>query len=172
MKAVMAERRKLQVSARRNGHGVQAIRPAGESSRTDLAPPVMVIFSSDPQLRDLAGSCAPAPWKIDHRNDPAGGREVLSQPNLRLVILDDEVVNEEARGWLLDRIHRFVPQAMLIYISSMHTPESERRARSYAAQYYTAKPLDMERTRRVLDGFAKLALERDANIRVAAPPNQ
>ena len=61
---------------------------------------------------------------------------------------------------------------MLIYISSMHTPESERRARSYAAQYYTAKPLDMERTRRVLDGFAKLALERDANIRVAAPPNQ
>jgi DNA-binding response OmpR family regulator len=123
--------------------------------------PTLVLFSGDKELTALVRKSVKAPWKIELCEDPAIGREALSRPSVRLVIVDDGAVDEEARGWLLDRIRKFVPQALLIYIASTHSEADERRARGYSAQYYTAKPLDLGRTARVIESFVRAASARD-----------
>jgi CheY-like chemotaxis protein len=123
------------------------------------APPRLVVFSADDQVKLLAERAAPAPWVIDIRTESGNGREALAHPNVRMVILDDESVEEEARGWLLDRIRRFVPNALIIYVSSAHSPEAERRARGHSVQYYIAKPLDLDRLGRVLGSFISAAAQ-------------
>lgn len=131
--------------------------PAIVADSRVVSAPMLVLFSGDRELAALVRKSVKAPWKIEICEDPAIGREVLSRPSVRLVIVDDGSVDEEARGWLLDRIRKFVPQALLIYIASTHTDADERRARGYAAQYYTAKPLDPDRTARVIESFARTA---------------
>ena len=133
----------------------------GKSQR--LPAPTLVLFSADKELTGLVRKSIKSPWKIELCEDPAIGREALSRPSVRLVIVDDGSVDEEARGWLLDRIRKFVPQALLIYIASSHSEADERRARSYAAQYYTAKPLDLDRTARVIEAFARTASAGDGS---------
>jgi hypothetical protein len=132
-----------------------AARPIGESERAPA--PTLVMFSSDKELTALVRNTVRAPWKIELCEDPAIAREALSRPSVRLVIVDDGAVEEEARGWLLDRIRKFVPQALLIYIAGTHSEADERRARGYSAQYYTAKPLDIGRTSRVIESFVRTA---------------
>ncbi len=123
------------------------------------ADPAAIVFSADQALVSLAQQAVTSGWKVELCRNAGTGREVLSQPNIRLVIVDDESVPEEARGWLLDWIRRFVPRALLIYIAGSHSPDDEKRARGYAAQYYTAKPLDTDRTLRVLQSFVRVAEE-------------
>ncbi len=125
--------------------------------------PTLVLFSADKEVIAMVRGAVKAPWKIELCEDPAIGREALSRPSVRLVIVDDGAVDEEARGWLLDRIRKFVPQALLIYIASSHTEADERRARGYSAQYYTAKPLDQTRTSRVIESFIRTAAARDGD---------
>ena len=126
-----------------------------------LPAPTLVLFSSDRELTALVKKTVKPPWRIELCEDPAIGREALGRPSVQLVIVDDGAVDEEARGWLLDRIRKFVPQALLIYIASSHTETDERRARGYSAQYYTAKPLDLDRTARVIESFVRSATTRD-----------
>jgi DNA-binding response OmpR family regulator len=128
---------------------------------TRVSAPTLVLFSADRELTALVRKTARVPWKIELCEDPAIGREALARPSVRLVIVDDGAVDEEARGWLLDRIRKFVPHALLIYIASAHSEIDEKRARRYAAQYYTAKPLDLDRTSRVIESFIRAASERD-----------
>ena len=140
----------------RGARGIEtAATPTSASVR--LPAPTLVLFSSDKELTALVRKSVKAPWKIELCEDPAIGREALSRPSVRLVIVDDGAVDEEARGWLLDRIRKFVPHALLIYIASTHTEADERRARGYSAQYYTAKPLDADRTARVIESFVRTA---------------
>ena len=150
-------------ASRRDGEARRSVLQSASTSadsRTNTAP-TLLLFSGDKELATLVRKSVKAPWKIELCEDPAIGREVLSRPSVRLVIVDDGSVDEEARGWLLDRIRKFVPQALLIYIASAHSEADERRARGYAAQYYTAKPLDMDRTARVIESFARTASGRD-----------
>jgi DNA-binding NtrC family response regulator len=154
--------------SRQHSHPGGSVGPNTASSGTGSPgrsiAPSLVMFSADKELTALIKKIAAAPWKIQRCEDPTIGREALSYPNVRLVIVDDAAVDEEARGWLLDRIRRFVPQALLIYIASTHTPNDEMRARRYSAQFYTAKPLDLDRTGRVIEAFIRTATERDAII--------
>jgi DNA-binding NtrC family response regulator len=137
---------------------------AVRSATVSQAEPTAIVFSADDGLASLAQQAVTSGWKLELCRNAGTGREVLSQPNIRLVIVDDESVPEEARGWLLDRIRRFVPRALLIYIAGSHSPDDEKRARGYAAQYYTAKPLDTDRTLRVLQSFVRVAEEsKDGN---------
>src|SRR5271166_5249722 len=76
--------------------------PTSESRRVPA--PTLVLFSADRELTALVRKTVKAPWKIEVCEDPAIGREVMSRPSVRLVIVDDGTVDEEARGWLLDRI--------------------------------------------------------------------
>jgi DNA-binding NtrC family response regulator len=113
----------------------------------------MVVFSVDQSVVEMAAAAAPSTWAVENCRDPHEARAVLGRPAIRLVILDDEAINESTRGWLLDRIHRYAPQALVIYVAASHDPENERRARASRVQYYTAKPLDTNRTLRVLRSF-------------------
>lgn len=122
----------------------------------------MVVFSTDKNVLDLAEKALPSSWKLERVENLGFGREILSRPKVALIILDDESVTEESRGWLLDHIRRFAPSALLVYVAARHSPEDEKRARAYAAQYYTAKPLDPDRTLRVLQSFLRTLAERDA----------
>jgi DNA-binding response OmpR family regulator len=135
---------------------------ATTASRPEPAP-TLVVFTADKALGALVKKTVGSPWKIEMCEDPAIGREALSRPTVRLVIVDDGAVDEEARGWLLDRIRKFVPHALLIYIASAHSEADERRARGYSAQYYTAKPLDLDRTARVIESFVRAATARDSS---------
>ncbi len=101
----------------------------------------------------MAAAAAPSTWAIQNCTDPQEARGALARPGVRLVIMDDEAINESTRGWLLDRIHRYAPHALVIYVAASHDAESERRARASRVQYYTAKPLDQDRTLRVLKSF-------------------
>jgi DNA-binding response OmpR family regulator len=124
--------------------------------------PTLVLFSADKELTALVRKAVKKPWKIELCEDPAIGREALSRPSVRLVIVDDGAVDEEARGLLHDRIRKFVPHALLIYVASAHSEADEKRARGYSAQYYTAKPLDIDRTARVIESFVRTAVASDA----------
>lgn len=153
---------RIAATRRRVDANVISITPSRGGESTRVSAPTLVLFSADRELAALVKRSARPPWKIELCEDPAIGREALSRPSVRLVIVDDGAVDEEARGWLLDRIRKFVPQALLIYIASAHSEIDEKRARRYAAQYYTAKPLDMDRTSRVIESFIRLASERDS----------
>lgn len=144
-----------------------AVVPTRDRNSLPFVPPTVVIFSADRELTALIEGAAQEPWNIERCKDPSNGRQVLSHPNIRLVIVDDEVIQEDARGWLLDRIRRYVPQALLMYIAGSHSPAGEKRARGHSAQYYTAKPLDMERIRRVVESFMRTAAERDWKVGLA-----
>jgi DNA-binding response OmpR family regulator len=148
-------------ASRRDGETRSPVTQPAATSADSRTAPTLLLFSGDKELTSLVRKSVKAPWKIELCEDPAIGREVLSRPSVRLVIVDDGSVDEEARGWLLDRIRKFVPQALLIYIASTHTEADERRARGYAAQYYTAKPLDLDRTGRVIESFARTASAQD-----------
>jgi hypothetical protein len=69
------------------------------------------------------------------------------------VVIDDAAIEEPTRGWLLDQVRRLAPSALVAYIASNHTPEIERRARSLGVQYYISRPVDRDRTIRVLHSF-------------------
>ncbi len=126
-------------------------------------PPTVVLFSSDPAVLALAERALLMGWKLEHCDQFEVCRKVLSQPDVRVVIVDDEAIAREARGLLLERVRRFVPHALLIYVAGAHSAGDERRARSHAAQYYTAKPLDPDRTHRVLESFLRAAAEPDGH---------
>jgi DNA-binding response OmpR family regulator len=90
--------------------------------------------------------------------------EHLRQPAVALVVLDDSVVGELDRGWMLAQVRKHAPRASLLYIASQNTPENERRARTGGADFYTAKPLEPEHFAAVLRGF----LDRAADRRIPA----
>jgi DNA-binding NtrC family response regulator len=102
---------------------------------------------------ELAAAAVPATWEVHSCIDPHDARSLLTRPSVRLVIVDDEAIAHSTRGWLLDRIHRYAPHALVIYVAASHDLENERRARASRVQYYTAKPLDTTRTLRVLKSF-------------------
>ena len=156
--------RRASIPHRQRGTRIKDALPTAPSvEASHRTAPTVVLFSADKELIAMVRATIKAPWKIELCEDPAIGREVLSRPSVRLVIVDDGAVDEEARGWLLDRIRKFVPQALLIYIASSHSEADERRARGYSAQYYTAKPLDAARTSRVIESFVRTAAARDGD---------
>jgi hypothetical protein len=128
---------------------------------TALSSPTIAVFSSDPSVVSLVNEVCPRGWRIESCQDPESGRDMLSRPNIRMVLVDDEEIQEQLRGWLLDRVRRFAPQALLFYVAAMHSEADEKRARSYQAHYYTSKPLDTGRTLRVLQSFLQVASTRD-----------
>jgi hypothetical protein len=73
------------------------------------------------------------------------------------VVIDDAAIDESSRGWLLGQVHRWAPDALVAYIASAHAPAVERRVRSQGVQYYLSRPVDRERTLRVLRSFVVAA---------------
>jgi len=119
-----------------------------------------MIFSADESIVDLIQKSLSEPWEVERCTDPARARAALIQPGIEIVVVDDREVEESMRGWLLDQIQKWAPKAMVAYIAADHRPEVERQARRHHVQYYLSRPVDPERTVRVLQSFASLASQR------------
>jgi DNA-binding NtrC family response regulator len=111
------------------------------------------VFTADKAVEELAAAAVPQTWEVQRCPDSQAAREFLTRPAVRLVVVDDEAIADSTRSWLLDRIHRYAPHALVIYVAGSHDPDNERRARASRVQYYTAKPLDTTLTLRVLKSF-------------------
>lgn len=120
--------------------------------------PALLLRSDDKALARFVNGIVKRPWELVWADaSEYTNREVFAQPNVRLVILDDQAVEENDRGWLLAKIRRRFSGAPLLYVASKRTYDNERRARTNGAQYYTSKPLTLERFGYVLQSFLDAA---------------
>ena len=120
---------------------------------TRLAPTVLLL-SDDEALANFVLSIVKPPWTlVRHPTDKYGSREVFTQPNVRLVILDDQTVVGNERGWLLAQIRKHFSGTSLLYIAANQSDDNEKQARMNGAQYYSSKPLSLERFGYVLKSF-------------------
>jgi len=116
---------------------------------------VALVFSHDESLMRVIGDGLGAAWAVDRCIDLTRLRVALAKRGTKIVVVDDSAIEETTRGWVLDQIRRWAPQALVAYLASNHTTETERRVRSYRVHYYVAKPLDHDRIVSVLRAFAK-----------------
>jgi response regulator of citrate/malate metabolism len=116
--------------------------------------PTLLLLSDDEALTDLVLGIVKQPWKLVRQSaDRDMSRKVFSQPHVRLVIFDDQVVEENDCNWLLAKIRKYFSGAALLYVAGSQSDRNEKRARSNGAQYYVTKPLSLERFGRVLQSF-------------------
>ncbi len=117
----------------------------------------IVVLSRDQSIMQMIAECMSDSWAIEKFADPHDARAFLRKPCVRIVVIDDEAIEESTCGWLLDQVRERAPDALVAYIAAIHSPETERRVRTYPVQYYTSKPMDRERTLRVLHSFERAA---------------
>ena len=116
--------------------------------------PSVLLLSDDEVLANFVLGIVKRPWKlVRHGADKYGSREVFTQPNVRLVILDDQAVEESDRGWLLAQIRKHFSGTSLLYVAGSQSDDNEKRARTNGAHYYSSKPLSLERFGYVLRSF-------------------
>jgi len=141
--------------------GSSAYRVAPASQAPPAGSPVegpraIAVFSRDESIVKMIAE-GMSDWIIEKFTDPHEARAFLLKPGVRIVVIDDEAIEESTRGWLLDQVRKRARHALVAYIAAKHSPETERRARAYSVQYYTSKPMDRERTLRVLHSFEHAA---------------
>jgi DNA-binding NtrC family response regulator len=120
-------------------------------------PLAMLVVSSDESVVNFIAESMSDSWVVEHCADAHRAPSMLGRVEVKIVVIDDESIDESTRGWLFDQVHKRLPHALVAYIAANHSPAGERRARAYNVQYYTSKPLDRERTLKVLRSFAGAA---------------
>ena len=116
----------------------------------------LLVISDDKVLTDLALRIVKPPWKLVRQDaDRFMSDRILAEPNVRLVVLDDQGVDENDRGWLLVQIRKRFSDASLLYVAGSQSDGNERLARRNGAHYYVSKPLSPERFARVLESFLR-----------------
>ena len=119
----------------------------------------LLLLSNDQALADLVREIVKPPWALVHHDaERFQIRKMFSQPNVRLVLLDDQTVDEDHRSWLLAQISKHFSGSPLLYVAGHHTDGNEKRARTNGAQYYVSKPLEPERFGEVLRSFLQVQL--------------
>ena len=117
--------------------------------------PTIVALSDDHDLVELLLRTCVRPWKVTVTGDFTSYLNLVPDGECRVVVLDDEKLPETDRGWLLNKLQNWMPQAFLVYIASRHTPEVEKFARSRGAGYYLSKPIDAERLTHLLTALQR-----------------
>lgn len=118
--------------------------------------PLLLLLSGDQSLLALMHKTVEPPWTMRVSN--AGthdGLELFAMPGVRVVIFDEQTVEESERGRLLSQIRKQIPTASLLYIASAQSEANERRARTSGAHYYVSKPLSYDNFGYVLQSFLK-----------------
>ncbi len=119
--------------------------------------PTLLLLSDDETLAELVSGIVKRPWKLVRQDaDRHMSRKLFTQPNVRLVILDDQAVEESDRNWLLAQVRKHFAGASLLYVAGSQSDANERRARTNGAHYYASKPLSLERFSRVLRSFLQV----------------
>jgi CheY-like chemotaxis protein len=121
--------------------------------RTGL-PPTVLLLSEDPALENLVVGVVRQPWTLACKSLTRFlAHQVFAQPSVRLLILDDEAIQESDRSWSLAQICMHFPGCALLYVAGSHSASNEQRARANGAYYYAAKPISHEQFVRVLQSF-------------------
>jgi response regulator of citrate/malate metabolism len=121
------------------------------------SPPTIAVLSADSTLAPLVSAIGDHSWRIERASPLHNDFRVLSTPQLRLVILDDEGIEPGIQTWILAQIHKRAPDAAILYVAASHDTVTERQARTNGAQYYCAKPIDRTQFASVLNSFLKAA---------------
>ncbi len=114
---------------------------------------VVALLSDDDYLARIVGSAVEMPWRLERHSYAGGMIDFLQLTDVRLVIVDDEAVNEGDRSLLLAQVRRNLDEATLLYVAASHSAQNERRARGNGAHYYTAKPIQSDDLASVLKAF-------------------
>jgi hypothetical protein len=94
----------------------------------------MLVLSEDEALAALIRLIVEPPWKLFRPViDGRLGREVFAQPNVRLIVLDDQKVEENDRGATLAQIRKHFFGISLLYVAGSQSDDSEKLARSNGA---------------------------------------
>src|SRR5208283_5241357 len=104
------------------------------------AMPILAVLSHDDQLTQTIQGVAQSEWSVIKPNI-AELSNLVREPNVRLVIFDDQSVPASDRGHALSEIQRYASKASIIYVAGHHDHENERQARARGVLFYTAKPL-------------------------------
>ncbi len=116
--------------------------------------PTVLLLSDDEALAKLVHEIVKRPWKVvRHGTAQHLNREASYQPNVRLVIFDDQAFEETDRGWMLAQIRKRFSGVSLLYVASVQSDANEKRARTNGAHYYSSKPLSLTRFGYVLQSF-------------------
>ncbi len=119
--------------------------------------PTVLLLSDDEELWNFLLRIVKRPWKlVRHGADKYGSRDIFTQPNVRIVILDDQAVVENERGWLLTQLRKHFSGTSLLYVAAIQSDGNEKHARTNGAHYYVSKPLSLERFGYVLRSFLRV----------------
>ena len=110
------------------------------SRKSNSSRPVLALLSDDEQLAKMVDTLAVSKWSII-KPGMAKVATLIREPNVKLIIFDDECVGVSDRGWALTEIRRCASKASIIYVAGDHDHENERQARTRGVLFYTAKPL-------------------------------
>jgi CheY-like chemotaxis protein len=131
-------------------------RPSASAART-RKPQVLVIADGDESLCSLAEQAGASAWSVESCRDAVNACDRLSEATPQLILIDDEAVRTDDRGWLLKRIRHRAPRTFVIYVAAHHDAETEKRARAHGVHYYMSKPVDPNRVIQVSQAFMKAA---------------
>ena len=144
-------------ASRKAPHRLALVSQADPAETAAEGPRAIAVFSRDESVVKVIAEAMSDSWVMENFTDPHDGHDFLLKPHVRIVVIDDEAIEESTRGWLLEQVRKHALHALVAYIAAIHSPETERRARAYSVQYYTSKPMDRERTLRVLHSFERAA---------------
>ncbi len=102
--------------------------------------PILALLSNDEQLIQTIDGVAQPEWSVI-KPKIAEISNLVREPNVRLVIFDDQSVPASDRGHALSEIQRYASRASIIYVAGNHDHENEKQARTRGVLFYTAKPL-------------------------------
>jgi|SRR5271163_53372 len=142
--------------SKQSAHLAVVPRPSANAAHA-RKPEVLVITNGDESLCSLAEQAGASAWSIESCRDAVNARERLSEATPQLILIDDEAVRADDRGWLLERICRQAPRTFVIYVATHHDAETEKRARAHGVHYYMSKPVDPNRVIQVSQAFIKAA---------------
>lgn len=132
--------------------------------------PTLLLLSDDEALAGLVRGIVVRPWVlVQHSTQKYLRGDGLAQQNVRLVVLDDQAVEETDRGWMLAQIRKRHSGTPLLYVAASQSDANERRARTNGAHYYISKPVSADRFRQVLKSFLQ-AQRTDRQSRPATAP--
>ena len=125
------------------------------TSTAESAVPILAVLSNDPELTAMVQSMAGSAWSVvksEITQIPSLSRE----PNVKVVIFDDQSVPSSDRGWALTEVRRCASRASIIYVTGEHDHEKEKQARARGVLFYTAKP--------IIAGQVKVLLQRQLQM--------
>jgi DNA-binding NtrC family response regulator len=101
---------------------------------------MLAVLSNDAHLMETVEGAARSEWSVvKPRMEKIA--TLIREPNVRLVIFDDQSVAPSDRGWALAEIRRCASKASIVYVAGQHDQENEKQARTRGVLFYTAKPL-------------------------------